>query len=78
MPFKLLKSELEKAIEYMTRSPEAIARDVDEDETTANIEYMLSRGKSSKIADYNKTRGSGPKIVTKPIPEEEYYKKRRY
>ena len=74
------KSELERALEYSEfglkgRSSELpehydpLREDVDLDETTENIEFMLSKGKESKIADYNRRQKErGLKIMKKPYP----------
>ena len=74
------KSELERALEYSDfglkgRSSELpehydpIREDVDLDETTENIEFMLSKGKESKIADYNRRqKDRGLRMIRKSVP----------
>lgn len=74
------KSELERALEYsdfglrgrpsdLPEHYDPIRDDVDMDETTENIEFMLSKGKDTKDADYNRRQKSrGTKIMRKIDP----------
>jgi hypothetical protein len=78
------KSDLERALEYsefglkprysdLPEHYDPIRDDVDMDETTENIEFMLSRGKESKFADYNRRQKSrGLKVMIKPVPPFKY------